>query len=72
MDWQHFFEINVAGGEEWGVLSAEFILLHIPHDEIVFAKANQAKRGKKKEQRELRFFFFCGRAVLHVLFCITK
>lgn len=57
-------------GEEWGGLSAEFILLHISHDKISLAKVNQAKRKKKKGNREN--WVFCGRAVLHVLFYIMK
>lgn len=43
-------------GEEWGGLSAEFILLHISHDKISLAKVNQAKRKKKKGTERTEFF----------------
>lgn len=41
-------------GEQWEGLSAEFILVHISHDELSLAKANQEK--KEKEQKELGVF----------------
>lgn len=52
-------------GEQWEGLSAGFILVHISHDEISLAKANQAKKKKGTERTEGGFFF--GRAVHHVL-----
>lgn len=55
-------------GEQWEGLSAEFILVHISHDEISLVKANQAEQKKeKKEKNRKNGGFFGGRAVHHML-----